>query len=252
MLSLTNKGDNKPDAPPWRRGQGGLTMEDKNPLPISEDKYPFLCSWSGGKDSYFAFYKAIQSGATPKVLLNVMNEQGDRSRSHGIPRQVLIGQAACLDLPVEFMESTWSEYEQRFIAKLQAFKAIYRFTHAVYGDIDIQSHRDWEEKVSDEADLKALLPLWQGDRLNLVEDMIDHGIKALIVSCKAEYAEYILGKYIDKSLIEVFKKLDIDACGENGEYHTLVVDGPAHKKPLAIKTGQALKHGHYSFLELSL
>lgn len=181
-----------------------------------------------------------------------MNEHGDRSRSHGIPREVLLEQAKCLELPIEFIESTWSEYEQRFIAKLKALKSDYDFTHAVYGDIDIQSHRDWEEKVSKAAGIEAVLPLWQGDRLNLVHDMIDHGIKALIVSCKAELADHILGKYIDKSLIGVFHILGIDACGENGEYHTLVVDGPEHKTILEIKAGRQVTHGHYSFLELSL
>lgn len=214
--------------------------------------YPFLCSWSGGKDSYFAFYKAIQGGANPRVLFNVMNEHGDRSRSHGIPKEVLLEQAQCLELPVEFIESTWSEYEKRFIAKLKALKSDYGFTHAVYGDIDIQSHRDWEEKVSGAADVEAVLPLWQGDRLDLVHDMINSGVRALIVSCKAELADHILGKYIDKSLIAVFQMLGIDACGENGEYHTLVVDGPVHKEPLEVKTGSQVTHGHYSFLELSL
>ncbi|MCE7996347.1 MAG: diphthine--ammonia ligase [Roseivirga sp.] len=223
-----------------------LTTEELNSY------YPFLCSWSGGKDSYFAFYKAIQNGAIPKVLFNVMNEHGDRSRSHGIPREVLLEQASCLGLPIEFIESTWSEYEQRFIAKLKDLKAAYEFTHAVYGDIDIQSHRDWEEKVSTAADLTAVLPLWQGDRLNLVHDMIDCGIRALIVSCRAEYADQILGKYIDKNLISVFEQLGIDACGENGEYHTLVADGPAHKRPLIIDRGKQVTHGHYSFLELTL
>lgn len=214
--------------------------------------YSFLCSWSGGKDSYFAFYKAIQKGATPKVLFNVMNEHGDRSWSHGIPREVLLEQASCLTLPIEFIESTWSEYEQSFIAKLIDLKSTYDFTHAVYGDIDIQSHRDWEEKVSEAANLEAVLPLWQGKRLDLVYDMIDSGIKALIVSCRAEYTEHILGKYIDRSLVAVFELLGIDACGENGEYHTLVLDGPAHHKPLEVKTGNPITHGHYSFLELSL
>ena len=217
-----------------------------------QNDYSFLCSWSGGKDSYFAFWKALQEGAVPNVLFNVMNEHGDRSRSHGIPREVLLAQAACLGLPIEFIESTWTEYEKRFIARLQELKTAYNFTHAVYGDIDIQSHRDWEEKVSEAADLTAVLPLWQGDRLNLVHDMIDEGIKALIVSCKAEYADYILGKYIDRSLVAIFQLLGIDACGENGEYHTLVVDGPCHESPLAVKTGEILTHGHYSFLELSL
>lgn len=249
MSTLEETQDGRVSSPPWRMGQGELTPQTSAVL---DSTYPFLCSWSGGKDSYFAFFKAIKKGAKPKVLFNVMNEQGDRSRSHGIPREVLLEQAACLALPIEFIESTWSEYEQSFVAKLIDLKSAYDFTHAVFGDIDIQSHRDWEEKVSTAANLEAVLPLWQGKRLDLVYDMIDSGIKALIVSCKAEYAEHILGKSIDKSLVAVFERVGIDACGENGEYHTLVVDGPLHHKPLKLNTGNQVTHGHYSFLELSL
>ncbi len=218
----------------------------------NKDNCSFLCSWSGGKDSYFAFHKAIQEGFSPRVLLNVLNEFGDKSRSHGIPKEILIAQAECLGLPIDFIESTWSQYEQNFIAKLKNIRAKYDCTHAVYGDIDIESHRNWEEKVSNAAELTPVLPLWQKDRASLVNHMIDEGIKAMIVSCRAELADKILGKVINSELLKTFDRLGIDACGENGEYHTLVIDGPQHKQPLLIKTGEKILHKNYSFLELSL
>lgn len=212
----------------------------------------FLCSWSGGKDSYYAFYKAVRSGLEPRVLLNVLNEYGDRSRSHGIPKVILQAQARCLDLPIDFIESSWSEYKDRFIEKLKALRLTYNCSYSVYGDIDIEAHKAWEEKVSKAASLVPFLPLWQQDRMSLVTDMIETGIKAVIVSCKAEFADKLLGKTIDKGLLKVFDVLGIDACGENGEYHTLVLDGPAHKTPLKVELGNAVRHNDYAFIEISL
>ncbi|KYG83398.1 Dph6-related ATP pyrophosphatase [Roseivirga echinicomitans] len=210
----------------------------------------FLCSWSGGKDSYLAFYRALQREAKPTVLFNVMNELGDKSRSHGIPREVLMAQAECIGLPIEFIESTWEDYEVNYIEKLNQLKTEYQFSHTVFGDIDIQSHRDWEEKVSEAAGLKALLPLWQEDREALVFEMLELGVKALVVSCRTEFAPNILGKVIDEELIQVFQNLEIDICGENGEYHTLVIDGPAHKKPLLIDSFEIQSNKGYSFLDI--
>ena len=215
-------------------------------------KRPSLISWSGGKDSYLACKRAVDNGALPKVLLNVMNEHGDRSRSHGIPREVLTAQANCLGLDIRFIESTWEAYEERFIEKLKQLKSAYKVTQAIYGDIDIQSHRDWEEKVSAAADLQALLPIWQEGRLDLVKEMIAIGIKPLIVSCQKPLADQLLGKIITAEILPVFEELGIDACGENGEYHTLVVDGPLHHQPLEVSMGERQDHGHYSFLNLSL
>jgi len=194
----------------------------------------------------------VQAGANPQVLLNVMNEFGDRSRSHGIPREVLLAQAECVGVPMAFNESTWAQYEEKFIAKLIALKSQYKVTHAVYGDIDIQSHRDWEEKVSSAADLQAELPIWQEGRLDLVKEMIDVGVKALIVSCQKPYADELLGKLITHEMLPIFEALDIDACGENGEYHTLVVDGPLHNHSLEVVAEERQDHGNYSFLNLSL
>ncbi|WP_422007484.1 diphthine--ammonia ligase [Roseivirga pacifica] len=210
----------------------------------------FLCSWSGGKDSYFAFYRAVQQGYKPKVLLNTLNEYGDKSRSHGIPRGLLEQQAKAVGLPIEFIETTWETYEERYIAKLKELREKYAFTHAVFGDIDIESHRAWEEKVANAANVKAVLPLWQGDRKELVEGMITAGIKTMIVSCRKELADSLLGEVIDGSLIKKFEELGIDACGENGEYHTFVLDGPLNGTTIAVDTGSVKTHNTYAFLDL--
>lgn len=212
----------------------------------------FLCSWSGGKDSCYAFYKAAQIGYKPIVLLNVMNEYGDRSRSHGIPKEVLQAQALALGLPIHFFSSTWDNYEVNYIKSLNKLVKDYPITHTVFGDIDIDSHRTWEEKVSKAANLKAVLPLWQEDRKQLVLDMIDAGIEAMIVSCNQDLGPDFLGKTIDASLIKVFEDMDVDACGENGEFHTLVVNAPFFKSRINVEIVEKAVSSNYNFANLIL
>ncbi len=212
----------------------------------------FLCSWSGGKDSCFAFYKALQLGYKPAVLLNVMNEFGDRSRSHGISKAVLEAQANALDLPIHFFNSTWKSYEENYIKHLNILAKDYELSHAVFGDIDIESHRAWEEKVSKSAGLEAVLPLWQGQRKQLVLDMIDVGLEAIIVSCNQDLGSDFLGKTIDNNIIEAFESMGVDACGENGEYHTLVVNAPFFKNRINVEVIKKSVSSNYNFAELAL
>ncbi|WP_406683131.1 diphthine--ammonia ligase [Seonamhaeicola sp. MEBiC1930] len=212
----------------------------------------FLCSWSGGKDSCYAFYKAIESGFKPSVLLNVMNEFGDRSRSHGITKEVLQAQADALSLPIHFFSSTWEDYEEKYIENLKKVAMDYPISHTVFGDIDIESHKAWEEKVSDAANLVAVLPLWQGDRKQLVLEMIDVGIEAIIVSCNQDLGSEFLGKTIDASIISEFESMGVDACGENGEFHTLVVNAPFFKNRIPVKIKEKVVSSNYNFANLQL
>ncbi len=212
----------------------------------------FLCSWSGGKDSCFAFFKATQLGYKPAVLLNVMNEFGDRSRSHGITKPILEAQADALNLPIHFFSSSWADYEAKYIQNLNRLVEEYPISHAVFGDIDIESHRAWEEKVSEAANLTAVLPLWHGDRTQLVLEMIDAGLEAIIVSCNKALGPDFLGKPINASIIRTFESMDVDACGENGEYHTLVVNAPFFKHKVNVEVIQKSVSSHYNFAELRL
>ena len=211
-----------------------------------------LVSWSGGKDSCFAAFKAAQDGYTTLVLLNVLNEKGKISRSHGIPASILQAQAASLNLPIQLISSSWKEYEQKFTEALRALKQQYNLTHAIFGDIDLQDHRDWEEKVCAFAGLKAVLPLWQESRKALVLEMLSCGLKTLIVSCNETMGERFIGTLLTEEIVEELESLGIDPCGENGEYHTLVINGPQFSNPLNIVVKQKLKHDNYWFADLAL
>lgn len=209
-----------------------------------------LCSWSGGKDSCFALMQAIQAGYIPKVLLNVLNEEGKISRSHGIPSAILQKQAAAANLPIHLISSSWQEYEKHFTAALKELKEKYQLTHAVFGDIDLQPHRDWEEKVCGNASLGAVLPLWKQDRRALVNQMLESGIETMIVSCNESMGERFIGKTITSSLADELESMGIDACGENGEFHTLVLDCPLFHHRIDATVVKTLYHEGYWFSEL--
>jgi diphthine-ammonia ligase len=211
-----------------------------------------LCSWSGGKDSCFALMQAIKMEYAPKVLLNVLNEDGKISRSHGIPSEILYAQAEAAGLPIHLVSSSWQEYESRFTQALTQLKTTYNLSHTVFGDIDLQAHRDWEEKVCTNAGLTALLPLWQQDRKELVMQMLDNGIETMIVSCNMVMGERFLGKKITVDLVSELESLGVDACGENGEFHTLVLNCPLFTKPVAVNLLRTIQHENYWFTELSL
>jgi uncharacterized protein (TIGR00290 family) len=215
-------------------------MENKNAL----------CSWSGGKDSCFALMQAITLGYSPKILLNVLNEEGKISRSHGIPSSILLQQADAAGLPVHLVSSSWQEYEMHFTHALSLLKNEYQLTHAVFGDIDLQAHRDWEEKVCTAAGLTAVLPLWKQGRRALVMQMLEAGIETMIVSCNEVMGEKFIGRIITPDLVDELEALGIDACGENGEYHTLVMDCPLFSSSIDVAVKKKLKHEGYWFSEL--
>ena len=210
-----------------------------------------VSSWSGGKDSCYAFMKAIDEGYKPTALLNIMNENGKVSRSHGLSLVILKQQAEAIGVPLHATPATWKEYEKKYIKTLKIVKEKYGIEAAVFGDIDLQAHRDWEEKVCEIADLVALLPLWQGERRQLVINMINSGIKAVIVSCNTEMGEKYLGREITIALIDELESQGIDVCGENGEYHTVVIDCPIFSKPIILPEYSKNTYEDYCFINWS-
>jgi len=212
----------------------------------------FLCSWSGGKDSCFALMQAVLMGYTPRVLLNVLNEEGKISRSHGIPYSILRAQADAAKLPLHCISSSWKDYELHFTNALTELKEKFQLTHAVFGDIDLQEHRDWEEKVCANSNLTAVLPLWKQNRKALVLQMLEAGIESIIVSCNETMGERFIGRRITTGLVNELESMGIDPCGENGEYHTLVLDCPLFFTAIEVKITDRLIHDNYWFGQLEL
>ncbi|WP_298513545.1 diphthine--ammonia ligase [uncultured Kordia sp.] len=209
-----------------------------------------LCSWSGGKDSCYALMQMQQQ---PTALLNALNENGEISRSHGLSKVILQAQADALNTSMHYISATWSDYTNKFIEKLTTLANQYELTDAVFGDIDIESHREWEEKVCKAANINCNLPLWQQDRRTLVTEMIDAGIIAMIVSCNDHLGKDFLGRIINQETVALLDAKGVDVCGENGEFHTVVLDCPLFNKPVEVVQGAKLvNETGYHFLELSL
>lgn len=200
---------------------------------------PVFCSWSGGKDSAFALHEAVRAGAEPGLLVSMMVEGGERSRSHGLSREVLAAQAAAVGLPIEFGAASWSGYEAEFLRLLEGAIAAGGPRVGIFGDIDMQDHRDWVERVCGLVGAAARLPIWQRDRRALMDEVLAAGFRAVIVAVREEaLPARLLGRTIDAALVAEIERHGADAAGENGEYHTLVVDGPLFRRPLAVECGE--------------
>src|SRR5690606_23615914 len=203
----------------------------------------FVMSWSGGKDSALAYYRAVLAGDVPVVLLTMFEEDGSKSRSHGLPIGVLEAQAERMGLPLEIGKADWNGYEQEFVSQLKKLKNE-GVEMGVYGDIDLEDHREWVLKVSREAELQVSHPLWGEPRRELLEELIAEGFKAVItVVDTARMDPKFLGREFTPRLIEELEALGIDACGEEGEFHTVIIDGPIFVEAVPVVFGDVREAG---------
>ena len=210
----------------------------------------FFCSWSGGKDSCLALYCAIQAGGKPNFLLTMLDETGKRSRSHALPVALLEKQAQTLGIPLITRSASWADYEKNFIDALHEFSK-QGILYGVFGDIDLEDHLAWCRRVCEYADIETYHPLWQRERSDLLNEFIALGFKATIISVKqGTLSTDFLGQTIDTVFLEEIKNQGIDICGEKGEYHTVVTDGPIFSNAVPIKTQNQTLIDGYWFLEV--
>jgi diphthine-ammonia ligase len=204
-------------------------------------------SWSGGKECALATYKAISQGHEVLYLLNFISEDGERSRSHGTKASVLALQAEAIGIPLIQVKTSWENYEENFkkaVGKLRD-KGI---EGGVFGDMDLEEHREWVERVCSEIGIKAFLPLWGIRAEGLIKELLKLKFKAIIVATRLE--ENLLGKALDKDLVRQISKLGSHPCGENGEYHTFVIEGPIFRKALMVTGGERKKRDNIWFWDI--
>jgi len=194
----------------------------------------YAASWSGGKDSCFACWKAISEGLKVSNLLNFINTDSAKAMSHGLDSKLIALQAQAMGLPILQQKVTWETYEVGFKDALKKLK-LKGVTGLITGDIYLQEHKDWIDRVCGEVGVGALLPLWGMDSARLLTDFIEAGFKAIVISVKAKLlGKEWLGRQVDKKLASELSQLGIDVCGEAGEFHTFVYDGPSFKKRVKI------------------
>jgi len=206
----------------------------------------FFCSWSGGKDAYLAFARAVAAGARPEALVCMLHEDGQRSRGHGLPVALLEAQAEALGVPLVTGATTWDDYEATFVGVLHELRR-QGVEAGVFGDIDLEGHRVWVEGVCKVADLACHLPLWQAPRRRLIDELLAGGVRATVVAVDAAKLDAsFLGRELTAALVAELEATGADACGEEGEYHTMVTAAPLFSAPVPLGwDGCVERDGHW-------
>lgn len=212
----------------------------------------FIVSYSGGKDSTLALYHAMQVGKAIGLIV-MLEEQGLRSRSHAMSMEIIQAQANALGLPIITASSSWNDYETEFL-KLLAHAKQQGAEVLVTGDLDMPEHGCWHDRITQQAGLKLCMPLWQRPHREVIEEFIQLGFKTMIVTVNLNLGMKVedLGKILTLDYIQKLENRGIDPCGEGGEFHSTVIDGPLFTAPIAVRKGDILYHENYAFLALEL
>ena len=214
-----------------------------------------FASWSGGKDSCFACYRAAEAGLEVRYLINMMVEDAKRSWSHGLSSELLQMQAQAIGIPLVQRWSTMANYGNDFGDVILTLKEN-GVGGGVFGDIDLEAHREWIEQLCQQVDITPYLPLWGLAQAEIIRDFIGLGFEAIIVVARADlFGEEWLGRKVDldflSRLTELEKTSGVTVCGESGEYHTFVTDGPLFKQRVEIMEARRELRGGHWFLEIA-
>ena len=212
-------------------------------------------SWSGGKDSCLACYQAMVSGLKIRYLLNMITEDGRKSWTHGQSVELLQAQSQAIGIPLIQRQTTMANYETEFKDALLSLKQ-WGITGGVFGDIDLEEHRQWIDRICGEVNITPHLPLWGQAQEKILDSFIASGFEAVVVVAKADlFGEEWLGRKIDLDFLsylsELRQKHGIQLCGEAGEYHTFVTDGPLFDQRIEIRETSKVSREGYWFLEIS-
>jgi diphthine-ammonia ligase len=212
-----------------------------------------IASWSGGKDSCFALHKALQEGHKIQNLLIMMQDKST-SNFHMIPSQLLDVQSGVIGIPIVKVPTTPQTYEKDFRNALMEVKKK-GADGILTGDIyDVALHEaGWLDKITKEIGLEPVRPLWHRDTTEVLDEWIKEGFKATVVRVKKELLgmEW-LGRTLDRGFFNDLKQLGtIDLCGERGEYHTFVTDGPIFKQRIEIQETKTSTVNGWGRLEIT-
>jgi uncharacterized protein (TIGR00290 family) len=217
---------------------------------MNQQKIKSYLNWSGGKDSSLCLYKILQDEKyAVDALLTSVNAAHDRISMHGVRRQLLISQAASIGLPLHTIElpeqPSMAEYDSAMLDKVN-FLQENGFIASVFGDIFLEDLRAYRERTLSSAKINCVFPLWKVPTDKLMEEFLKAGFKAIIVCVNEQYLDKsFCGRLIDDTFIRDLPS-NVDICGENGEYHSFVYDGPVFKYPVNFKKDRIVRRTYAS------
>jgi uncharacterized protein (TIGR00290 family) len=219
-----------------------------------ETPEPILFCWSGGKDSAMALHALLlQNSVRVAALLTTVTEGFDRISMHGVRRELLERQAKSIGLPVHEVvippQCVNPVYEARMEEALRTHYS-QGVRRVAFGDIFLEDLRLYREKNLARVQMTALFPIWKRDTCELAAHLIASGFRAIAVCVDpAKLDPRFAGRELDASF---FRDLPptVDPCGENGEFHTFVFDGPIFQTPIRFHKGEVVRRDNFVFCDL--
>lgn len=210
----------------------------------------FVASYSGGKDSMLAIYRAIKAGLEPLCFIITYNKDRNLSWFHGVPKGLLENVSKSLNIPIWLIETNGEEYTKNFEKGLTKAKELGAEV-CIFGDIDLEGHLVWCSERCENVGIKPCFPLWKENRKTLVYEFLESGFSSAFTVINTKMLnDKFLGMTMTKEICEQIEKEGADICGENGEYHTFVYNGPIFKEGIKFKFGDKIENNGYSILPI--
>jgi uncharacterized protein (TIGR00290 family) len=212
-------------------------------------------SWSSGKDSAWTLHTLRQQGVEVSVLLTTVNETFGRVAMHAVRRELLEAQAEAAGIPLMVIDLPWpcsnEVYEARMAVAVEQLVTD-GFAQVAFGDLCLQDVREYREKRLEGTGLKPIFPLWDIPTDVLANRMLQGGVKTCITCIDPrKLPANVAGRIWNKDLIAEFPA-GTDPCGENGEFHTFVFDGPMFERPIEIAIGEVVERDGFVFADVLL
>lgn len=217
-----------------------------------------LISWSGGKDSALCLYEMIHNKEyfdfEMKALLTTLTIEYDRISMHGVRQELLMMQSDSLEIPVEeiWVPSNASNkiYQDRMIDSLSKWKEIKGTKTIAFGDLFLEEVRAYREKFLGANGFQCLFPIWGRETKELADFFVESGFKAIICTVDPKKLDpSFCGREYDKGFLSEIPH-GVDPCGENGEFHTFVYDGPIFKRKLDVRVGDVVQRDGFYFADI--
>jgi len=214
-----------------------------------------LSTWSGGKDSALALYELQQHLDDEVVgLLTTVTEDYDRISMHGVRRILLERQAESLNLPLEIIPISKNSSHEDYASRMKDTLMHYQnqgVSSVAFGDVFLEDVRNYREENLAQIDMTAIFPIWKRDTTKLAHSFIDLGFKAIITCVDSEVLDKgFVGRMYDESFLSDLPA-HVDPCGEKGEFHSFVYEGPLFQQEISCQKGEIVfRENRFYFCDL--
>lgn len=218
-----------------------------------QNKVPAAMFWSGGKDSALALHQVLQQNRyNVQYLITTVSQEHERISMHGVRKELLQAQAAAMEMPLKLMYVTEAPDNTAYENALRRIFTMLQdewIGHVIYGDIFLEDLKKYRDNMLQNAGLEGVYPLWKQNTGALYDKFIENGFKAITVSVsKPQPGKAFAGRVLDEQFRKDLPDY-VDPCGENGEYHTFVFNGPIFNRPVAFEVGNTEIHGYKGSFE---